>query len=50
VVLCGSLIACGGTFVVAGSTGNTTLLSITISQQVGGGAVSHTLVVPVNFQ
>jgi hypothetical protein len=49
-VLCGSLIACGGSFLISGSFGGPTPLSITVSQQVGAGAVSHTLIVPMNVQ
>jgi hypothetical protein len=45
-VFAGSLIACGG----SRGGGNTTPLTITISQQVGSTGVSHTLTVPMNVQ
>jgi hypothetical protein len=47
VICCGSLIACGGG---SASQGNTTPLSITISQQEGSAGVNHTLVIPMNVQ
>jgi plastocyanin len=47
IVLCCSLIACGGG---SGGQGNTTPLSITVGQQVGAASVSHTLTVPLTVQ
>jgi len=49
-ILSGTLIACGGVTVISASFGGSTPLSITVIQQVGPGAVSHTLVVPMNVQ
>jgi large repetitive protein len=46
IVVCGSMIACGG----SSGGGNTTPITITVGQQVGSAAVSHTLTVPMNVQ